>query len=490
MGSFEVRVWSIRKRKGRSPFQLRWIVGDTPHAESFLTRALADSFRNKLLTAARAGEEFDAVTGQPVAWGREVSWHDHARDFAASRWARSAPGSRRTRAVALAAVTVALTAGKRGRPDVRVLRRALISWAYGPHGVPLVGPDGAVRPPQPLTPPADIAAALAWVARSSPPVAALRDLSTVRGVLDALTLNPDGNASAATTIATRRSLFYNAVGRAVELGLLGSNPLDAVQWTRPKMTQAVDRRVVANPTQVAAILAAVPHVAPKVGGGLVAFYGCLYYAGVRPSEAIGLAATDCELPKQGWGQITLGGSTPYTSVTWGDTGQSRERRSLKHRANGAVRVIPIPPQLVALLRHHQDTYGTAEDGRLFRTLHGGPLQSPVYGRVWRKARARALSRAQVASPLAKRPYDLRHACASLWLAGGVSVTDVAERLGHSVETLLKVYAACIDGNSDRNNALIAAALGGAADTANESATDSPVTSGNTPTEPNDQPKAA
>ena len=70
------------------------------------------------------------------------------------------------------------------------------------------------------------------------------------------------------------------------------------------------------------------------------------------------------------------------------------------------------------------------------------------------------------------------------------MTDVAERLGHSVETLLKVYAACIDGNGDRNNALIAAALGGAADTANESATDSPVTSGNAPTGTDEQPEAA
>jgi hypothetical protein len=335
MGSYEVRVWSIRRRKGKSPFQLRWIVGGEPQAESFLTRALAESFRNELLTAARAGEEFDPVTGRPVAWGREVSWYDHARDYAASRWTRSAPGSRRVRAVSLTAVTVALTAGKRGRPDVTVLRRALISWAYGPHAVPLVDQDGTVKPPQPLKPPADIAAALAWVAKNCPPVAALRDLATVRGVLDALTLNPDGKTSAATTIATRRSLFYNAVGRAVELGLLASHPLDAVQWTRPKTTQAVDRRVVANPAQVAAILAAVPRVAPKVGGGLVAFYGCLYYAGMRPSEAIGLAVTDCELPAAGWGQITLGGSTPYTSVLWGDNGQARERRSLKHRANGA-----------------------------------------------------------------------------------------------------------------------------------------------------------
>jgi integrase len=118
------------------------------------------------------------------------------------------------------------------------------------------------------------------------------------------------------------------------------------------------------------------------------------------------------------------------------------------------------------------------------------LQSSLYGRVWRKARARALTPVQVASPLAKRPYDLRHACASLWLAGGVAVTDVAERLGHSVETLLKVYAACIDGNSDRNNVLIAAALEASADTATEGTTISPVTSENASAAADKRPEAA
>src|SRR5262249_497836 len=55
------------------------------------------------------------------------------------------------------------------------------------------------------------------------------------------------------------------------------------------------------------------------------------------------------------------------------------------------------------------------------------------------------------SPLARRPYDLRHAAASLWLNAGVPPTEVARRLGHSVAVLLKVYANCIDGGEDGVN---------------------------------------
>jgi integrase len=66
--------------------------------------------------------------------------------------------------------------------------------------------------------------------------------------------------------------------------------------------------------------------------------------------------------------------------------------------------------------------------------------------------------AQVASSLARRPYDLRHAAVSLWLNVGVSAPDVAERAGHGVEVLLRVYAKCLDGQKEIANQRISDAL--------------------------------
>ncbi|GAA0534878.1 hypothetical protein GCM10010172_14970 [Paractinoplanes ferrugineus] len=121
-------------------------------------------------------------------------------------------------------------------------------------------------------------------------------------------------------------------------------------------------------------------------------------------------------------------------------------------------MVAIPPQQVALLHHHITEYGTAPDGRLFRGLHGGPLSESVYARWWKLARKVAFTSHQVASPLAKRPYDLRHAAASLWLNAGVPATEVARRLGHRVAVLLRVYANCIDGGEDGVNDRIHNAL--------------------------------
>ena len=45
MGSFDVRVFAIRHRAGRSAFEVRWRVAGQDRSRSFATRALADSYR-------------------------------------------------------------------------------------------------------------------------------------------------------------------------------------------------------------------------------------------------------------------------------------------------------------------------------------------------------------------------------------------------------------------------------------------------------------
>jgi integrase len=64
-----------------------------------------------------------------------------------------------------------------------------------------------------------------------------------------------------------------------------------------------------------------------------------------------------------------------------------------------------------------------------------------------------------ASPLARTPYDLRHAAVSTWLNGGVPSTTVAEWAGHSVEILHKIYAKCLDGQAASVRQRVEAALG-------------------------------
>jgi integrase len=120
--------------------------------------------------------------------------------------------------------------------------------------------------------------------------------------------------------------------------------------------------------------------------------------------------------------------------------------------------VPIPPGLVTLLRTHLHAYGTAPDGRLFYGRRGAMLSESVYGRIWQQARRGALSQAQVISPLASRPYDLRHSGITLILNAGVPAPEVARRAGHGVAVMLRVYAGCIDGHEQLWNDRIDEAL--------------------------------
>jgi len=147
---------------------------------------------------------------------------------------------------------------------------------------------------------------------------------------------------------------------------------------------------------------------------------------------------------EGSGELRLNSSNPTTALAWTDNGR-REPRQLKHRGRKEVRVVPCPPDLVQLLRRHLAEHGTAPDGRLFRGERGGPISDSVYGRIWDRARAAALTPAEAASPLADRPYSLRHAAVSTWLNAGVDPALIAEWAGHSVHVLLRVYAKCVSG---------------------------------------------
>jgi integrase len=451
MTTYDVKVWDPRKigdtAKGR--WRVRWAVAGREHCKSFAAKPLADGFVAELKNAIRDHLPFDENTGLPPAAGHAAasrSWYDHARAYAEMKWPDQAATSRRSAAEALTTVTEALAPRRRGAPDPEVLRRALFAWAFNP---------GTRN----LTPPAGTTAALDWIAAASLPVSALDDAAVIRGVLGACARTQTGHAAAATTQRRKRAVFYNAIGYAVEQGLLPANPVDRIQWKAPNVAETVDRRVVASPAQARALLAAVRAQGPR-GEHLEAFYGCLYYAAQRPSEAVALRDADCRLPSRGWGRIDLAASEPRAGRGWTDNGTAREARGLKHRAQHEMRSVPIPPALVTLLRAHLKTYGTSPDGRLFRTARGRPLQDSAYSAVWQAARTAAFTPAQQASPLARRPYDLRHAAVSLWLNSGVPATEVARRAGHSVAVLLKVYAHCIDGQADSVNKRIADALGG------------------------------
>jgi integrase len=461
--TYDVRVYRSEVYKGVkvTTYRVRWKAGNREWRQGFRTAAQADSFRSALLIAARRGEAFNLTTGRPTAWEREkaeTTWYEFACTYVDLKWKQASAKYRKDIARALTAATPAMLRLAQGRPDDASIRRALQRWGFNTK--------------QRAQPPADVAEVLVWLARNSLPLSALAEAATTRRMLDQATGRLDGQNAAASTARRHRTILANAMDYAIELGLLDTNPIRALKWTAPKVSGQVDRRSVVNPRQARALLEAV-HAQQPSGPQLVAFFAVMYYAGLRPEEAVNLALDNLILPSliwdeesqqwqepedDDWGELHLRHASPDAGSEWTDDGSPREKRQLKHRPEGDTRIVPTHPELTKLLRDHLVKFKPGPDGHLFSGVRGGELPTITYRRAWAKARQVALTAAEQASPLARRPYDLRHACLSTWLNGGVYPTQVAEWAGHSVDVLLRIYAKCVVGQDELAKRRISEAL--------------------------------
>jgi integrase len=74
-----------------------------------------------------------------------------------------------------------------------------------------------------------------------------------------------------------------------------------VTWKAPGVAEEIDRSVVARPSQIRSLLGAVQESHPE----LTAFFGCLYYAYMRPGEVVFLRQDDCiSLPESAGGDCS------------------------------------------------------------------------------------------------------------------------------------------------------------------------------------------
>ena len=446
--SYDVRFWHIEERDdGRARFRVRWTVAGRRFNRSFVAKSLADSFRGQLREAARTGESFSTVTGLPQSLARreyDVTCYEHADEFVAAIWPSAAAKSRVSLLETLSVVLPVLTRDLGGAPDPDVLRLA-VRHALNRN-------EHAQRP--------DLAElrALGWLKRASLPIGALEDPEITFGLLDALGRKLDGSPASPDYYSRRRRVMHRVLGYAVRKKRLSVNPLSKSNlpdgWSPPLAPEGeVDPRAVGAPELVADMLTAASYVGSSQGPRFVAFYGCMFYAMMRPSEVTALVKASCDLPCVGWGRLIFADASPAAGRDFTDDGRVHEARGLKGRprqaaARRATRNVPIPPELVALLRAHIERFGTGQDGRLFRSANGNPILPSTWWQVWSKVRRLALTPEQLATPLMRRPYDLRHSGITWRLNSGVPATEIAAWAGHSVEMLMRVYARCVAGLED------------------------------------------
>jgi integrase len=230
-----------------------------------------------------------------------------------------------------------------------------------------------------------------WLERASRPINDLTDEITASELLLGLGKSVTGRTVTTSTWDKRRAVLHRAIEFARASGWIDTNPLTGRRhFARHTGPQVVDPRVVVNPAQARQLLAAVTYVQGRRrrdrqrGARLHAFFACLYYGGLRPGEAQNLRTTDLDLPPSGWGRLLLVGSRTEVSASYyAPPGARHQDRPLKRRSAEDVRPVPIPPDLVEILRRHIAEFPPAPDGRLFvATESGGSIPWSVYSRIW------------------------------------------------------------------------------------------------------------
>lgn len=291
MKSTDVRFWDVRRNKSSkaTSYEVRWVVVGRQRSRTRRTKALAENLLSDLRQAARNGEVFDTRTGLPESMlqaKQSVTWYDFALAYVSMKWPHAAPKTRDSMTDALATVIPALVTDASGMPEPRVARAALRQYALPP-------------PARELERPPEIAAALRWLSKTSIDLRAMQEARWVRAGLNALALTLDETPAAGTTVRRKRAVFNNVLEYAVELEELPANPLGKVSWKPPKVAEEVDRRVVVNPRQASELLTAVTYVGHRGRGRhLMAMFACMYYAGLRPGEALAGMAIGRGLPSE------------------------------------------------------------------------------------------------------------------------------------------------------------------------------------------------
>lgn len=168
-----------------------------------------------------------------------------------------------------------------------------------------------------------------------------------------------------------------------------------------------------------------------------------FFAGLRPSEQIALTVTDFDEVRG-----TL--SVNKARVAGVDRATTK---------TGVHRVFELCPRAISVLRRQlalRDQLrrtGRLRHSHLFFTEDGSPFRSiHESGERWAKTMARLGIRP-------RRPYCARHSCVSWNLMLGKNPLWVARQHGHSVRTMLEVYAAWADGAVESDLAAIRSSMG-------------------------------
>ncbi len=228
------------------------------------------------------------------------------------------------------------------------------------------------------------------------------------------------------TAARSLKLLRQILGFAVNLGKIPHNPADVLRsrGSLPPQTRSTDIRPMPPEDTEAlrrALLARKPH-----GLRDATLVSVLAYAGLRPGEALALT----------WEHVGKDSIRVEHANKDGNIGRTKtsERRTV--------------PKLIKPLRDDLAKWRTASNPKASALVFPDDEDNPWTRWVYANWRARSF---KPNAPDKARPYDLRHAYASLLGREGIDTAEIARRMGNSPTMTTQHYLHVFEGYRDKPN---------------------------------------
>jgi integrase len=243
---------------------------------------------------------------------------------------------------------------------------------------------------------------------------------------------------AAGTIQLLHAVINEALGTAARDRLIVFNPAKNAK-ERPKRTKIDAQQMARKKSWSAEEARQVIAAAKEAGAQVEAFIRLALNTGARKSELLGLTWANVDLDKA---EITIAQQLAPRAATLAEFKPTKTRK---------IRVVPIGAETAAVLRAHRKqqrelmmanrkVYLDAdlvfakrpEDQQTPKTKLGEPCYALADSHFRRVIKAAGVKPIGV--------HGMRHSCATLLLAAGEPVKDVADRLGHEKPSMtLDVY---------------------------------------------------
>lgn len=250
---------------------------------------------------------------------------------------------------------------------------------------------------------------------------------TPKHIQDYYTYEMKENGLSANTVIHRHANIRKALQYAFKTGLLDSNPADRIE--RPKKTKFVGSTYDAQ--ELEHLFEVVRNDPIELGVILAAFYG------LRRSEAVGLKWDAIDFKKK---TITIRHTVTQASINGKSTIIEKDRTKTK----SSYRTLPLVPPFEELLHRLQAQQEVNRKlcGKMYNKKYNGYIYVNELGELVKPGYITQHFPLVLEKNGMRRIrfHDLRHSCASLLYANGVSMKEIQEWLGHSdIATTSNIY---------------------------------------------------